>query len=110
MPVHRFDMAPQHFYKSLHNPVRPKGGDVETRIDHIAGGIYRIATMTEAYGITFNQFLIDDERPALIHTGEDGVYENVRKAIGEVLAPKRLAHVVLLHWEGDENGGMDRFL
>src|SRR5438132_4452822 len=83
---------------------------METRIDHITGGIYRISTMTDAYGITFNQFLIDDERPALIHTGEHGAYEPIRKAISEVLDPRRLAYVALLHWEGDENGGMDRFL
>ena len=41
----------------------------ETHIDHIVGGIYRISTMAEPYEITFNQFLIDDERPTLIHTG-----------------------------------------
>jgi flavorubredoxin len=84
--------------------------DVETRIDHLAGGIYRISTWNPAYGITFNQFLIDDERPALIHTGEYALYENVRRAVAEVLDPARLAYVALLHWEGDENGGMDRFL
>jgi flavorubredoxin len=83
---------------------------METRIDQIVGGIYRIATMTEPYGITFNQFVIDDERPTLIHTGEHGVYENVRRAVAEVLDPARLANIVLLHWEGDENGGMDRFM
>jgi flavorubredoxin len=83
---------------------------METRIDHVVGGIYRIATMTDAYGITFNQFLIDDDRPTLIHTGDHGAYENVRGAIREVLDPATLAHVVLLHWEGDENGGMDRFM
>jgi flavorubredoxin len=83
---------------------------VETRVDHIAGGIYRIATMTEPYGITFNQFLIDDERPTLVHTGEYDLYENVRKAIAEVVDPATLANIVLLHWEGDENGGMDRFM
>src|SRR5213079_2618539 len=83
---------------------------VETRIDQIAGGVYRIATMTDAYGITFNQFLIDDERPALIHTGEYGSYENVSKAISEVLDPAKLAYVALLHWEGDENGSMKPFL
>jgi len=33
---------------------------METRIDHIAGGIYRISTWAEPYGITFNQFLIDE--------------------------------------------------
>jgi flavorubredoxin len=83
---------------------------METRIDEITGGIYRLSTMTEAYGITFNQFLIDDERPTLVHTGEYGVYESVRKAIREVLDPATLANIVLLHWEGDENGGMDRFM
>lgn len=84
--------------------------DLQTRIDHVTGGIYRIATWTAPYGLTFNQFLIDDERPALIHTGEYGLYENVRRAIAEVLDPARLAYVGLPHWEGDENGGMDRFL
>ena len=44
---------------------------METRIDQVTGGIYRISTMTETYGITFNQFLIDDERPTLVHTGDD---------------------------------------
>jgi len=84
--------------------------EAQTRIDHIAGGIYRIATWTPAYGITFNQFLIDDERPTLIHTGDYALYDQVRGAIGQVLDPARLAYVALLHWEGDENGGMDRFL
>ncbi len=83
---------------------------METRIDHIDGGIYRISTLVEPYGITFNQFLIDDERPTLIHTGEHGAYEHVRKAISEVLDPTTLAYVALLHWEGDENGGMEGFL
>jgi flavorubredoxin len=83
---------------------------MDTRIDHIAGDIYRIATWTPQYGITFNQFLIADERPALIHTGEHALYEHVRRAIAEVLDPTRLAYIALLHWEGDENGGMDRFM
>jgi flavorubredoxin len=83
---------------------------METRIDHISGGIYRISTMTEAYGITFNQFLIDDEQPTLVHTGDHFLYDNIRAAIGEVLDPATLANLVLLHWEGDENGGMDRFM
>jgi flavorubredoxin len=81
-----------------------------SRIDHITGGIYRIATWVPNYGLTFNQFLIDDERPTLIHTGDYHLYEQVRGAIGQVLDPSKLANLVLLHWEGDENGGMDRFM
>lgn len=83
---------------------------METRIDHLSGGIYRISTWAEPYGITVNQFLIDDERPALIHTGEHGAYEGIRAAIAQVLDPATLAYVTLLHWEGDENGSMDRFM
>jgi flavorubredoxin len=82
----------------------------ETRIDHVVGGIYRISTMSTEFPITFNQFLIDDELPTLVHTGTYDQFEDIRKAIGEVLDPTRLANVVLLHWEGDENGGMDRFM
>lgn len=82
----------------------------DTRIDHLTGGIYRISTWVPQAGITFNQFLIDDERPALIHTGDYGLYEGIRDAIAKVMDPKRLAFLTLLHWEGDENGGMDRFM
>jgi flavorubredoxin len=81
-----------------------------TGIDHLVGGIYRISTFSPDLGIGFNQFLIDDEQPTLIHTGTYNHYEGVRSAISEVLDPKRLSHIVLLHWEGDENGGMDRFM
>ena len=79
-------------------------------IDQIAGGIYRISLWSPEAGITFNQFLIDDEAPTLVHTGRYDDYEAVAGAIGEVLDPTRLANIVLLHWEGDENGGMDRFM
>ena len=34
----------------------------------------------------------------------------ISNAIREVLDPAKLAYVVLLHWEGDENRGMDQFM
>jgi flavorubredoxin len=82
----------------------------QARIDHVVGGIYRISVWSPDTGLTFNQFLIDDEAPALIHTGRHDDYDAVVAALGQVLDPGRLAHIVLLHWEGDENGGMDRFM
>ncbi|HEY2602116.1 MAG TPA: hypothetical protein VGI67_11205 [Thermoleophilaceae bacterium] len=83
---------------------------MKTRIDHITGGIYRISSWEERYGLTFNQFLIDDERPTLIHTGNYDMYDAIDTAVREVIDPATLANIVLLHWEGDENGGMDRFM
>ena len=91
-------------------PTRNLRGVERASIDHIVGGIYRISLWSPATGITFNQFLIDDEAPTLVHTGRYEHYEAVAGAIGEVLDPSRLANIVLLHWEGDENGGMDRFM
>jgi flavorubredoxin len=84
-----------------------------TRVDEIVDGIHRISTTIQFEGgldFQFNQFLIDDERPALIHTGMHQMYDGVRDAVAEVLDPGKLAYVALLHFEADECGGMDRFL
>jgi flavorubredoxin len=83
-----------------------------SRVDELLDGIYRISTTVQLPDteFQFNQFLIDDERPALIHTGMYPLYEQVRDAIGEVLDPGKLGYVILLHFEADETGGMDRFL
>jgi flavorubredoxin len=80
------------------------------RIDQIVGGIYRISVWSPDAGLTFNRFLIDDEAPTLVHTGRYDHYDAVVAAVSQVLDPARLANLVLLHWEGDENGGMDRFM
>jgi hypothetical protein len=45
------------------------------RIDHLTGGIYRISTYAPEKRISFNQFLIDDNNPALIHTGTFPMYD-----------------------------------
>lgn len=81
-----------------------------TRIDEIVDGIYRISTMPKDYPISFNQFLIADEHPALIHTGMAPLYQDVCGAIRKVLDPSRIAYFILLHFEGDECGGMERFM
>lgn len=81
-------------------------------VTEIAQGIYRICSQRagQAVPLSFNQFLIDDERPTLIHTGYYQSYDAVRAAVAEIIDPKRLAYVVLGHFEADECGGMDRFV
>ncbi len=82
----------------------------KAQISEIVDGIYRICHPPRNYPIGFNQFLIDDERPTLIHTGFYDSYDAVRAAVAQVLDPKRLAYVVIGHFEADECGGMDRFV
>jgi len=82
----------------------PKSGGAE--ISEIKDGIYRISGFVGDYGITFNQFLIDDEQPTLIHTGPIGMYSQIEERIKEVIPLERLANVAFLHFESDEWGGM----
>lgn len=78
-------------------------------IEQVADGIYRISHVIPGQPITFNQFLIEDERPALIHTGWHSMYADVRSAIRRVLDPARLEFIVVAHFEADECGGMRSF-
>ena len=71
------------------------------RVDEVADGIYRISTLETETEFQFNQFLIDDERPTLVHTGMFPMYEDVRRAVAEVLDPASLAYVVCPHFEAD---------
>ena len=80
------------------------------RVDHLTGGIYRISMYAAEKRISFNQFLIDDDEPALIHTGTFPMYDDVRSAVAQVLDPSRLRHVIVPHFEADECGGMGRFV
>jgi flavorubredoxin len=80
------------------------------RLDHLTEGIYRLSTYAPVKHLSFNQFLIDDEQPALIHTGTFPMYEDIRATIAEVLDPARLRHIIVPHFEADECGGMSRFV
>lgn len=80
------------------------------QVEEIAAGIYCISSKIKESPVTFNQFLIEDERPALIHTGMFPLYSDVRKAVSQIVDPAALQYVVLAHFEGDECGGMGRFV
>lgn len=82
------------------------GKDVSASISEIKDGIYRISGLVPDYGITFNQFLVDDEYPLLIHTGPIGMYEKIESKVKEVIPLEKLAYVAFLHFESDEWGGM----
>lgn len=81
-----------------------------TQINQVAKGIYRLSSYAPNPDMSFNQFLIDDDHPALIHTGVYPMYEDVRRAVSEILDPKRLEYIIVPHFEADECGGMGRFV
>ena len=80
--------------------------DIDVEISEIIDGVYRIAGFEPNFGITYNQFLIVDERPMLIHTGPIGMYRKIEEKIKEVISLQKLNYVTFLHFESDEWGGM----
>jgi flavorubredoxin len=86
---------------------------VETRIDEIANGVYRLSTFipqVQPNGLAFNQFLILGEEPLLFHTGMRGLFPLVREAVAKLMPPERLRWITFGHYEADECGAMNEWL
>lgn len=87
---------------------------METRIDEIASGIYRLSTFVPEIeppaGFTFNQFLVLGEDPLLFHTGPRKMFPSVHSAVGRLMAPERLRWITFGHYEADECGAMNDWL
>lgn len=87
---------------------------METKIDQIADGIYRLSTwvleVAPPAGFTFNQFLIDADEPLLFHTGPRGMFGLVSGAVARVLPIDRLRWITFGHVESDECGSMNEWL
>ena len=61
---------------------------METRIDEVADGIFRLSTWTDKIppdGFTFNQFLIRAEQPMLFHCGHRAMFGQIREAVARLI-------------------------
>lgn len=87
---------------------------METRIDEIANGIFRLSTFVPEIeppvGFVFNQFLILDDEPLLFHTGLKKMFPNIREALSRVMPPEKLRWISFGHFEADECGAMNEWL
>jgi flavorubredoxin len=86
---------------------------MQTRVDQIADGIYRLSTYVPDVGpsgFTFNQFLVDAEEPLLYHTGMRQLFPLVREAVEQVMPVERLRWIAFAHLEADECGSVNDFL
>ena len=86
---------------------------METRVDEIADGIYRLSTLAPDVapgGFTFNQFVVDGDEPLLWHCGPRQMFPLVSEAAAKVVAPERLRWISFGHVEADECGSMNLWL
>ena len=87
---------------------------METRIDEIASGIYRLSTFVPQIappaGMNFNQFIVMGDEPLLFHTGLRNMFPLIREAVARLIPPERLRYIAFGHYEADECGAMNEWL
>jgi flavorubredoxin len=86
---------------------------MNTRLNEIAPGIYRINTPVALPGgaqFNFNQYLVADDEPLLYHTGPRALFRAVAEAVARVVPLARLRWIAFSHFEADECGALNDFL
>ncbi len=86
---------------------------METRVDEIADGIYRLSTLVpEAApgGFTFNQFVVKADEPLLFHCGPRQMFPLVSEAAARIVPLDQFRWITFGHVESDECGSMNDWL
>lgn len=84
---------------------------MNTRIDEIADGVYRLSTLVPEVappaGFSFNQFLLMADEPLLFHCGHRAMFDGIRAAVEKLMPVERLRWISFSHLEADESGSMN---
>ncbi len=83
---------------------------MEASVTEISDNVYRISTFNPDFGIQFNQFLIRDDEPFLMHTGMRSMFQSALDGVGTVIDPKTLRWIGFSHFESDECGALNDWL
>lgn len=81
-----------------------------TTVTEIAPEVFRFSTLHPDYGIQFNQFLVRDDEPFLMHTGFRKMFPATLEGVASVLDPARLRWIGFSHFESDECGALNEWL
>lgn len=79
-------------------------------VTEIAADVYRISTFAPDFGIQFNQFLVKDDEPFLMHTAFKQMFPVTREAVASIIDPTRLRWIGFSHFESDECGALNEWL
>jgi flavorubredoxin len=86
---------------------------METRVDEIADGIYRLSTLVPDAapgGFQFNQFVVKAEEPLLFHCGPRQMFPLVSEAASRIVPLDQFRWITFGHVESDECGSMNDWL
>jgi flavorubredoxin len=83
---------------------------MQSNVSEVAPDVYRISTFHPEYQIQFNQYLIKDDEPFLMHTGFRKMFEVTREAVASIIDPSSLRWIGFSHFESDECGALNEWL
>lgn len=79
-------------------------------VTEIAPDVYRISTFHPEYGMQFNQFLINDDEPFIMHTRFKKMFPITLEGIASVIDPSRVRWIGFSHFESAECGALNEWL
>lgn len=83
---------------------------MKSNVTEVAPNVYRLSTFHPGYGIQFNQFLVADDEPFLMHTGFRGMFPLTLEAVTTVVDPATVRWIGFSHFESDECGALNKWL
>lgn len=83
---------------------------MESNVTEVAPDVFRISTFHPDYQIQFNQYLIKDDEPFLMHTGFRRMFDLTRTAVARIMDPAKLRWFGFSHFEPDECGALNEWL
>ena len=83
---------------------------MQADVTEIAPDTFRISTFHPDFGIQFNQFLIRDEEPFLMHTGFRRMFDTTLAGVRSIIDPSQLRWIGFSHFESDECGALNQWL
>ncbi|MDQ6651928.1 MAG: MBL fold metallo-hydrolase, partial [Acidobacteriota bacterium] len=82
---------------------------MESKVTEIAADVFRISTFHPDYGIQFNQFLVRDDEPFLMHTGFKKMFALTLEGVASIIDPTKLRWIGFSHFESDECGALNEW-
>jgi len=83
---------------------------MQSKVTEIAPATYRISTFHPDFKIQFNQFLIKDDEPFLMHTGFKRMFQCTLEGVASIMDPAKLRWIGFSHFESDECGALNQWL
>jgi flavorubredoxin len=83
---------------------------MNSTVTEVATDTFRISTFHPESGIQFNQYLVRDDEPFLMHTGMRKAFPLVHEAVATVMPPAKLRWIGYSHFEPDECGALNEWL